>query len=177
VLFIVATPGLAEAPVFSNEGRFIVTPDTALQINTVKVVNLNGGIIDVGLDAAITTFDADIRDGSLFTGAGIAELRGPTPGAISSESSLSLGNGTTVADDAVIDGLWSWQYMSRLEGTTTNLGVVRGHQFFEATLGTLAAGGRFVNEGTVTGGEIGLLWLRRRRHPPAGRVSPGRSVD
>lgn len=155
--FIVAVPGLPAAPVFSNEGRFVVTEDSGLQVNTVKLVNLNGGVIDVRAGAAITSVDADLRHGSLVTGSGLMQMRGLLSGDIMSDSSLSLGNGTTTATDAYVSGVWSWQSVARLEGTLTNLGTVTPHQHFANAdaLGTLAAGGRFVNKGTIRG-EIGL---------------------
>lgn len=155
--FIVALSGLPAAPVFSNEGLFVITEDSGLQVNTVKLVNVNGGVIDVRAGAAITSVDADLRHGSLVTGSGIMQMRGLLSGDITSDASLSLGNGTTQATDAYVSGVWSWQSLARLEGTLTNLGTVTPHQHFSNAdaLGTLAAGGRFVNKGSVRG-EIGL---------------------
>lgn len=155
--FVVALSGLPAAPVFSNEGLFVITEDSGLQVNTVKLVNINGGVIDVRAGAAITSVDADLRHGSLVTGSGIMQMRGLLSGDITSDASLSLGNGTTRATDAYVSGVWSWQSVARLEGTLTNLGTVTPHQHFSNAdaLGTLAAGGRFVNKGALRG-EIGL---------------------
>ncbi|MGE3771962.1 MAG: hypothetical protein AB7I32_03495 [Gammaproteobacteria bacterium] len=157
-VFIVAVPGLAAAPVFSNEGMLIVTEDSSLQINGVKLVNLNGGTIEMRAGSSTPSLYADLRQGSQVTGAGLLQMHGLLSGEIHSGSSLSLANGTTVASDAVIDGVWSWQSFSRLEGTLTNRGTVTPHQHILAAdkLGTLAAGGRFVNEGYLSG-EIGLV--------------------